>query len=98
MDEAQSYIIVWNDAGYPRSLVYHDLAEGNPNNFGTEQPRMLAYRREQLRATDRVVTDVLEAELLFASATAEEPIAIPVSLARDLSWFPAARYFEFELA
>ena len=98
MDEAQSYIIVWNDAGYPRSLVYHDLAEGNSTNFDPEQPRMLAYRREQLRATDRIVTDLLEAELLFGSATAEEPIAIPVGLARDLSWFPAARYFEFEMA
>ena len=98
MDEAQSYIIVWNDAGYPRSLVYHDLAEGNTNDFDSAHPRMLAYRREQLRATDRIVTDVLEAELLFASATADEPIAIPVGLARDLGWFPAARYFEFEMA
>ena len=49
MDEAQSYIIVWNDAGYPRSLVYHDLAEGNTNDFDSAHPRMLAYRREQLQ-------------------------------------------------
>jgi hypothetical protein len=98
MDETQSYIIVWNDAGYPKSLAYHDLAEGNSNDVGTEHKFILTYRREQLRATDRIVTDVLEAELLFGSATAAEPIAIPVSLARDLSWFPEARYLEFEMA
>ncbi len=98
MDETQSYIIVWNEGGYPKSLVFHDLAEDSSDDPGGSHTPMLAYRREQLRATDRIVSDALEAELLFASATAAEPIAIPVSLVRDLSWFPAARYAEFELA
>lgn len=94
MDETQSYIIVWNDAGYPKSLVFHDLAA----DVSTEPLTILAYRREQLRATDPIVTDLLEAELLFGSATADEPIAIPVSLARELSWFPGAKFVEFEMA
>ena len=96
MDETQSYIIVWNDGGYPKSLIFHDLADEDAG-FPGHTP-ILAYRREQLRATDRIVTDVLEAELLFGGAAPDEPIAVPVSVARDLAWFPGARFVEFELA
>ena len=97
MNETQRFVIVWNDHGTPKSFVFHDVTDGNSDDLSAEHAPILAYQRAQLRATDRIVTDVLEAELSFTAATAQEPIAIPVSLARDLAWFPGARYVEFEM-
>ncbi|HTR91481.1 MAG TPA: hypothetical protein VMI73_07050 [Trebonia sp.] len=101
MDENSNYIIVWaerDDAiGYRHcTLVYHDLPESDPRYSEWGFSPVRTYAKEDLKPTDRIVTDALEAKLLIerTSATSEEKMAIPVSLARELNWFPEAQYVE----
>jgi hypothetical protein len=103
MVESQVYVLAWpegdgeNDVVI-RTMVNHDLPESDLDHDDPEYTRVRTYTRDQLRATDTVVTDANEAKALVMRATPEEPIAIPVSIARELDWFPDASYRRFKPA
>jgi hypothetical protein len=93
MNESQNYILVWsNEAGGIRALSNYDLPESDPDRGNPENVPLRAYTRDQLRVTDWIVTVADQVRALVVRATPEEPIAIPVSTARELNWFPGARY------
>ena len=94
MDETQSYIIVWADTaglGLVAPLVYHDLPRDDPRYAAKEFTPIRTYRRDQLRSTDRIVDTADEAKLLIKRTDPPHPMAIPISVARELGWFPDAR-------
>jgi hypothetical protein len=99
MDETQSYIIVWADTGgkgLAGTLVYHDLPSDDPRYVYPEFTPVRTYTQDQLRSTDVIVTDAAEARLMIKRTSPPYPMAIPVSVAKELNWFPKARYFGFE--
>jgi hypothetical protein len=100
IDETQTYVLAWPgaDTGTRRrfeevnTLIFHDLPESDPDYNNPEYTWIRTYARDQLRPTDTVITSGEQAEVALKGATPEEPIAIPVSLARELDWFPDARF------
>jgi hypothetical protein len=98
MNETQRYILVWpNGAGEISALSNYDLPESDPDFGNPENVPLRAYTRDQLRATDAIVTGADQVKALVMRATPQEPIAVPVSTIRELDWFPDARYRGFDI-
>ena len=92
MDE--SYILLWmNEAGGIRTLLIHDDVEGDEPD--PEYTEVRAYRRDQLRADTPIADDAIQVKSLVVRSCAQEPVAIPVSLAREMGWFPNMEYRGF---